>query len=389
MSKIVAIITEYNPFHNGHKYQIEKIREEIPDSTIISIMSGNTVQRGEFAFVDKYVRAEMAIKCGVDAVFELPFPYCCSTAEIFANSGVEIAYKLGADYLYFGTESDDINKLEKIADVLNTDEYNSVIRKILETDTQSFPKAREIALKQMNINLTNLPNDILAIEYIRAIKNKKIPLRYNAIKRIGSGYNDMSICEIMSASAIRESYYNNGTFLSLPHSSYELLKNESDKGRIIDVSLANKIMLAHILTTTPEKIENKFDVPCGMGYFIHQISQKCKEPEHFTNELSSKSYTSARLRRAIFYSLFDIENIDKNPDFTILLGANEKGKKVIKKCIKTDSFVIVSKYNDCNNLNENSKQIYEKNLLSDKIFSMCCKNSQSPLNSYQKKPFII
>ena len=113
---VVGIISEYNPFHLGHKYQIDKIREEINDAKIVAIMSGNTVERGEFSIFDKQKRAEIAISCGIDAVFEMPFPYSCSTAEIFASAGVEIATKLGCDYLYFGTEKCNIEYLTNVVE---------------------------------------------------------------------------------------------------------------------------------------------------------------------------------------------------------------------------------------------------------------------------------
>ena len=122
---VVAIISEYNPFHNGHKYQSDRIRDELPGSTIISIMSGNVVQRGEFAFVDKYTRSRLAVENGIDCVFELPYPYSGSTAEIFATAGVKIANSLGADYLYFGIESNNLNDIEKIADIHQVSKANT------------------------------------------------------------------------------------------------------------------------------------------------------------------------------------------------------------------------------------------------------------------------
>ena len=173
MSKIVAIITEYNPFHNGHKYQIDKIKAENSDAIIIAIMSGNIVQRGEFAFLDKYARAEMALSCGVDAVFELPYPYSGSTAEIFAYGGVRLAYNLGADILYFGTESDNLSELEAIAQVIDTEAFENAVNSIPNASELSFPVLREKALSNLGYDVTKSSNDMLAIEYIRQIKKNK------------------------------------------------------------------------------------------------------------------------------------------------------------------------------------------------------------------------
>ena len=173
MPKVIAVITEYNPFHNGHKYQIDRIREENKDSIIIVIMSGNIVQRGEFAIVDKYARAKMAIKCGVDAVFELPYPYSGSSAEIFAYGGVSIAQSLGAEVLYFGTETSDIKKLEMLADIIDSDEFNTMLNSIPNYKEYSYPILKQIVLENLGYTIPKGSNDILAIEYIRQIKKHK------------------------------------------------------------------------------------------------------------------------------------------------------------------------------------------------------------------------
>lgn len=389
MSNIVAIITEYNPFHNGHKYQIDKIREEIPDATIISIMSGNTVQRGEFAFVDKYTRAKMAMECGIDAVFELPFPYSCATAEIFASAGVEIASKLGASYLYFGIESDNCKALEQIADVLDTEAYNEQVQKLNNGEFLSYPALRERALSNLGLKLTNLSNDILAIEYIRAIKNKKLNLKYRAIKRKGAGYKDSLICDIMSASAIREHYYKNNELLSIPQNAKEVLEKQSSDGKINDKGLTNRMLLSHIILSSANDIETRFDVPNGMGYYILDCAKKCKNPEYFTDELSSKSFTTARLKRTIIYSLFSVNFIDKTPLFTILLGANEKGKKIINTNRKKEKITIITKPAETKKLTEDPKKAYEKILMVDQIYSILYMKPQPPSASYKNKPNII
>lgn len=388
MSEIIAIITEYNPFHNGHKYQIDKIREQIEDATIIVIMSGNCVQRGEFAFVNKYTRAKMAIECGVDAVFELPFPHACSTAEIFASAGVEIASRLGADYLYFGIEDDNLEKIEKIATVLDTKDFNEEISNLIKEDFLSYPKIREKALLKLGLEMPKKSNDILAIEYIRAIKNKNLNLKYRAIKREGAGYKDSTVCDIMSASAIREEYYKNGQILSLPNAATEIIKNDIKNGWINDKFSTNKMLLSNVLLNSPKDIEKCFDVSSGMGYYIYECAKKCKNPFLFTDEFSSKSYTLSRLKRAVIYSVFDIEDIDKVPEFTVLLGANEKGKKIIKQNRKKENIVIITKHSDSKKLYGKNIDFYEKLLKLDELFEIMCITPNSPQNAYKKVPYI-
>ena len=129
--KTVAIIAEYNPFHNGHKYQIDKIRDILgEDTAIIAIMSGDYTQRGELAITDKTVRAKIAVLCGADLVVELPFPFSSSSAEFFARSGVKIATEIGADYLAFGSETGDIELITKIADTMMSDDFLTTLNDI-------------------------------------------------------------------------------------------------------------------------------------------------------------------------------------------------------------------------------------------------------------------
>ena len=242
MSEVVAIIAEYNPFHMGHKYQIDKIKQEKPNATIIAIMSGNTVQRGDFAFCNKYARAKMAVECGVDAVFELPFPYSCSTAEIFASAGVEIAGKLGADYLYFGLEEYSLNYIENIAILVDSPEFKAEFNKLSKDKNYSYISIKEKALRNLGCTLSTKPNDILAIEYIRAIKNKCLSLKYRGIQRIGAGYKNMDECDIMSASAIREKYYRDNVLMSIPSNAMKIIAKESDSGRIVDPKFTNRAL---------------------------------------------------------------------------------------------------------------------------------------------------
>lgn len=388
MGEIVAIITEYNPFHNGHKYQIDKIREQVEDATIIAIMSGNCVQRGEFAFINKYTRAKIAIECGVDGVFELPFPYSCSTAEIFASAGVEIASKLGAKYLYFGIESDSLDELTKIAETINSDEFENEIKKISNDKSVSYPQMRENALKNLGLKMSNLSNDILAIEYIRAIKNKCLDLEYRAIKREGAGYKEQSMCDVMSASAIRNEFYSSGKILSLPENALKIVENEVKKGYINDKSLSNKFLLSSVLLNTPAIIEKSFDTSNGMGYYIYDCTKKCKLPNLFTDDFSSKSYTTARLKRVVMYSAFKIENIDKSPKYTVLLGINDKGKKLIGDNRKKENIVIITKHSDSKKLDELSLVQYEKSLKLDEIFETLYFTPCSPETAYKKTPYI-
>ena len=385
MSKIIAIITEYNPFHNGHKYQIDRIREENDDATIIAIMSGNVVQRGEFAFLDKYSRAEMAKSCGVDAVFELPYPYSGSTAEIFAHQGVKIAYNLGAQILYFGTESKDIAELEKIAEIIDSEAFEAEISKISNTKEISFPVLREQALASLGYKLSKTSNDMLALEYIRQIKNNGYQMEYRAIERVGAGYNDTEIGSLMSASGIRKEFYESRQVLSVPDNAKVIIDKEILNGKINDVDSTKKMLYQYAIMTSPKQIEASFDCPVGMGYYITQKAKEAKNYNEFFESLSSKTYTTARVKRTLLYSFFGIKSVNKRGRcFTILLSANKKGASILRQIKLNEKIVVLTKHSDAKKLNTRLYKQYLQLKKVDEIYQSLFYEPNNAANAYKQ-----
>ena len=230
----VAIISEYNPFHNGHKYQVDEIRRIFGEDTeIIAIMSGNYTQRGELAITDKTVRAKTAVLCGVNLVLEIPFPFSLTSAEFYAKSGVAIADKIGVvDYLCFGSESGKTDELLRVAENMLSEKYADAMKDLKVADSETgYAKICEMAYKQAfpNDAFTGLssPNNILALEYIKALNTAHSKIKPYAIKRIGAEYDQKEIVDgnIQSATAIRtlivkdlesaSAYMQNSTFSAL------------------------------------------------------------------------------------------------------------------------------------------------------------------------------
>ncbi len=219
--KITGIIAEYNPFHNGHAYQIAKIKEETDSDYVIVAMSGDFVQRGEPAITDKYERARMALSCGADLVLELPALFACASAEYFARAGVALFTRMGCvDYLCFGAENADLSRLNKIADILADEprSYQDALNRYLK-EGKNFPAARILALKsyltaessgtaletEQLASLLSTPNNILGIEYLKALKTCRSQITPYPILREGAGYHDTDILlKNASASAIRQ-----------------------------------------------------------------------------------------------------------------------------------------------------------------------------------------
>ncbi|MGO1820465.1 MAG: tRNA(Met) cytidine acetate ligase, partial [Senegalia sp. (in: firmicutes)] len=208
--KIVGLVTEYNPFHNGHKYHLERSKYETNCDYSIAIMSGNFVQRGEPAICDKWSRAKMAIDSGVDLVIELPTLYSTMSAEFFSYGAIKILDSLNSiDFISFGSETNDLKKLNSISKILAFEplEFKYSLKKYL-NEGNVFPKARSLALKEILKDkdldkIINNPNNILAIEYMKSLIKLKSTIKAHSIKRISSNYNDKNLTgEISSATAI-------------------------------------------------------------------------------------------------------------------------------------------------------------------------------------------
>lgn len=387
MQAIVGIICEYNPFHNGHKYQIDKIKAEMPESYIVAIMSGNTTQRGEFSVLDKHLRAEIALDLGVDLVLEIPFPYSSSTAEIFASAGVEIAMQIGCNYLAFGVENCDIDYLLKLASVIDSNKLNDAIKPFLEDKKQSYIVAKENALKSLGFTASLYSNDMLAVEYIRAINKKGAKISPIAIKRIGAGYNDTSKQEIMSASGIREELYNTGKIITVPNEAKEKYDPAIKEGKVLDIKKTKDFLYRLALVTPKESFAKAYDSCNEIATIIKDSANNSKNGEEFFEGLSSKSYTRARLCRTILYAIYGVTNVDKAPKFTRLLGANKHGREILSNA-KKSSLTVVTKHSDAKSLDENYKNMLNTLYEIDKMHLSLMQNESSLKDAYSKKPIL-
>lgn len=347
MTNVVGIIGEYNPFHNGHAYHLEKSKELAQADYAISVISGNFVQRGNVSLIDKWAKADMALTNGVDLVLELPTIYSISSAENFAHGAVQILNSLGiVDYLSFGSESCQIDVLEKIADVLYKEPpaFTSLLKHELSKGI-SFPKARENALLmylndiRKYANVLSSPNNILAIEYMKALKKLKSPIKPVAIKRINVGYNDLNTNNnFASATAIREKIKTDkpaGLSKLMPPNSYRILYNSILKGHYVkDLVAFEKEIIYTLRKMSLEEISNLPDVSEGLEHNIKEAANSCNTIEEFMNIVKTKRYTSTRIQRILLYALLGITKADMKASFKVqpyirVLGINNKGKELL------------------------------------------------------------
>lgn len=336
--KIGALIAEFNPLHAGHKLLIDTIKQE--NDAVIAVMSGNFVQRGECAVFEKYDRAKAAAANGVDLVIELPVLYCLSSAEGFAKGGVEILEKCGVvDSLYFGSECGDIDSLTKCAEVLNDEnkEFSALLNEKL-SEGMSFPKARQLAAEAMTkeASILNEPNNILAVEYIRAIKKLDSKIVPSTIKRMGGGYNDTDIkSPVPSASAIRarlmEGVDVNGYMLYNYESSPTFMKD-------FDVITASRLKAIG-------KEELMLIPDCN-----EEIASRLKEAsfkntfEEIVTEAACRRYTQSRIRRILCNMIIGNHFREYvSPTYIRPLAYNKKGSELLRLMKESSSLPIASR----------------------------------------------
>lgn len=389
MGKTVAIICEYNPFHNGHSYQIQRIREIIPDATVVCIMSGNIVQRGDFAFLDKYARAKSAVICGANAVLEIPYPYSASNAEIFALAGVEIANHMGADFLCFGSESNDLENLSKIAKVVDSEEFERRLQKELLNKKESYLSSKQKALEAFGMELPKDSNDMLAVEYLRAISKINSKIKPLPIKREGEGYKETGkLSDMMSATGIRNYFYSENKLNSVPKRAHEIFDEEIRNGAYVGIDKAQQFLYMNILTATAEKIEKTFDASSGMGYFILETARNSASAKDFFEKMTSKNYTHSRLKRVITYFAFGVEKVERAISFANLLCADKVGRGLIK-AKKKDDFKIITKTADSKSLDDKSKELYMLGKKVDEVYFSLLSTSKLPSDVYKQNAIVI
>lgn len=387
---VLGIIAEYNPFHNGHLYHILKSKELTKDDYVIAIIGGNFTQRGESSIVDKWTKAEMAIAGGIDLVIELPTLYSISSAENFADGAIKILNSLKVvDHLSFGAECHEVNKLNIIANVLYDEpkEFKAFLADELSKGV-SFPKARENAilryLKDFSYkNILSEPNNILGIEYLKALKKYRSRIKPVLVPRKSSGHLTTDYTgSISSSTAIRDMLKTGKTANlkdALTPSSYTILREEINKGHFVrDFSKFEKIALYNLRLMRLEEIKKLPDVSEGLEHLIKKAALSCNTVDDFVNIVCSKRYTKTRIRRILLYSLLgitkkDIDISKKVSPYVRVLGFNDKGKSLVSKIKhKNPSAKIVTsvkKFVDSNG-NKNLQVLMNKDILATNVYTL-------------------
>lgn len=409
MSKVLGIVAEYNPFHNGHLYHLEESKKITGSKYVVAVISGNFTQRGDTSIIDKWTKTKMALDNGCDLVIELPLIYSISSAENFAAGGVKILNSLKVvDYISFGAETSDVNILDKIANILYEEpkEYKSLLTSQLNKG-MSFPKARQNAL-MMYLNdirdyaeALSAPNNILGIEYIKSLKKLKSKIVPVPIERYETGYNDLSYTsDIASASAIRN-IVKNGGFQPLksliPETNFQLLSNQIKLGQNVnDLSVFEKQIIYNLRVMSINEIANLPDVSEGLEYALKKAANISNNLDDLIENIKSKRYTLTRIRRILLYSLLkltkkDMEVSKKVNPYIRVLGFNNKGKYLLSEAIKQNPrlevITSVKKFLD-SSFNKNLINMLEKDILATNIYTIGYKNNSISNLDYTNKIII-
>ncbi len=403
MSKILAIVAEYNPFHNGHLYHLQKSKKMLNPDYSICIMSGNFCERGDTSIIDKWSKTESALRCGFDLVIELPVFYSISSAENFAEGSLKILGAFDNVTLSFGTECGNLDILNNIANVLYDEpkEFSTILTHELSKGL-SYPQARENALLlylndvRKYANVLSNPNNILGIEYLKAIKRLKSKVTPFTIKRIDSGYNSLKIKDrLASGTAIRNLIKNNEDVKKLmPTPSFNILSDNISHGKIVnDIYVFEKEIIYTLRKMTLQEISNLQDVTEGLENSIKQAANSCNNLEDLINSIKSKRYTRSRIQRILLYSILNITKKDIQDSYKLkpyirILGVSKHGKSLLSQISNSKSkytvVTSVKKFMDSNN-NKILRNMMEKDILASNIYTLGYEYDSKSNLDYTKK----
>ncbi len=363
--KVLGIIVEYNPFHNGHLYHLNNAKEIVKPDYTIAVMSGSFCQRGEPAIIDKFSRAQIALLNGVDIVFELPFVYATQDAGGFAKGAVWLLERTNVvTDIVFGSESANIDFLTKIATVMidQPEPFPRLMKEELKKG-HSFPNARKYALlryfeltREMDpkeVLKIEKSNDILGVEYIKSLKELKSNIKAHLIKRIGAEDTDKNFKgKFSSATAIRKMILDgqwDKVTQAVPEKSLEIISRELNEGRgPVTLQQLEQIVLAKIRLMSREDLQRLYGFSEGIDLRFIQCASKFGEFDQFLSCIKTKRFTMSKIRRLLLYTLFNVSQEflsrcnELGPQYLRVLGFNNKGRQLLSMIKRRSAIPVLS-----------------------------------------------
>lgn len=391
--KVLGMVTEYNPFHNGHLYHLEKSKEITGCDYSVCIMSGNYIQRGSPALTNKMVRTEMALKNGVDLVIELPVYFALSSAEFFASYSIKLLDSLGViDAVCFGSELGKLGPLFDIANILSKqpEEFKTVLDSELKKGV-SFATARTVAVQKIlnNEEISNIiskPNNILGIEYLKGLINLNSKITPYTIVRHKSEYNSKkTLSNIASATAIRDKLESGNIedIINLvPKNTYEILQNEISGGRapIFSGNFENSI-LTLLRRESKERLLQVNDVTEGLENRIKSNANNCGTIDMLIRGINTKRYTQTRIQRILFGLLLDLKkeifdsiNSQSKPLYIRILGFTSKGKELLPRIKKSGIPIVTAPHDFLKSCTELQREMLLADIRATDIYNLAYPN---------------
>ena len=375
---IIGLIVEYNPFHNGHLHHIQEIDRLFEDNIKIAVMSGDFVQRGEPSLINRFEKTKIALSQGIDIVIELPAFYSTQSAEIFAKGSVNLLNKFSCSHIVFGSESNDLNKLKKIATISLTKEFELSLKEFL-AEGFSYPTAFSKALFDEKLG----SNDILALEYLRAIRDADSKIEAYCIKREKTGYYDDEKDNFASATYIRKVLMDSNEKKEnklnkiknlVPEFSYKILEENfgvfSCLGDFYD-------LIKYNIIKNYSELKNIQDLEIGLENRLYKYAIENLSFEDFFNEVLTKRITISRLQRILLHSLFNLteditEKVKNRVPFVKVLGFSARGQEYLNYLKKSENYnerkILTSNRNLKEILNEEEIELFNFNELCSQIY---------------------
>lgn len=408
---IVGLITEYNPFHNGHLYHIQEAKRVAKADAAVVIMSGNFVQRGAPAIMPKHLRAKSALLSGADLVLELPVCFATGSAEFFAMGAIALLDSLGCvDSICFGSECGASEILGKIAKILSEepDDYKKALQNALRKG-MSFPQARQHALQEYFINnhfdanaladVLSQPNNILGIEYMKALYQRNSSMKAYSIRRIGAGYHESELTEkYSSASAIRQSLakdsLSENIYRQLPFAAQTIMKETFDMRYPVYANDFSLILKYKLLQETKKSLTSYMDVSEDLANRIINLRNDFQSFDGFCNTLKTKDMTYARISRGLLHILLDIRtehlaNYKKNGycHYAHILGFRKSSAELLSLLKGTSKVPLLTKLTQTEDLSEAGCQMLHQDIFASDLYeSVITDKFEAPfINEYRQQ----
>lgn len=395
--RTIGIISEYNPFHSGHRYQLEEIRKTFgADCAIVCAMSGNWVQRGDAGIADKWSRTKMALCGGADLVLDLPTLWAASSAETFARGGVSLLDATGlVDTLCFGSEDGQLEPLEKAAEALQTADWQEALRGYLAKGL-SFPAARQKAAEALLGDAAAClrhPNNNLGIEYLRAMKDLDSYMMPYTILRVGAAHDDQQDAggEHVSASYLREQILHGDNSPLTPYLTPEdALELRADPASL---AFCTKGVLARLRSMEEADFDALPDSGEGLGRKLYLAVQEADTLEQVYSLTKSKRYTHARIRRMVLWAFLGLTEADRPaaPPYLRVLGFSSRGQQLLKQMKTTASLPVIVKPAHAAKLEPEARRVFDLEARCTRMYDLCRTSfgKEPGKNEYTQNPVRI